>query len=370
MIQALPGGAEIRSVATARGGQARRSVPADPAPPPPRPRALRAADGPDGHRPCPVTGVRIDLLGGFALHLDGEEVQPGIGARRLLALLAVEPGGLTRARAAAVLWPGLEPARAGAALRTALHRLPGCRADLLHEGRERLRLAPDVATDLGELRTTATRVLNLALPLDAEELGRAATCDFGHDLLPDWEEDWLDHHRMRWREQRLHTLEALSFRLVQAGWVGAAVDAALIAIHADNLRESAHETLVAAYLAAEQPDRRQRLPGHLPGTAPAGARRPRAGSPRHGRPARRAARRRRAGHPQPAKPAPPRHGPPGRPLGRVFKAYGCHAGARGTVQSGSGAPDESGSPLVRTVARIQIAQFSPSLRPGGAPTRP
>ncbi|MEV7182111.1 BTAD domain-containing putative transcriptional regulator [Kitasatospora sp. NPDC093679] len=249
MIQALPGGAGIRSVATARGGQARRSVPADPAPPP-RPRALRAADGTDGHRPCPVTGVRIDLLGGFALHLDGEEVQPGIGARRLLALLAVEPGGLTRARAAAVLWPGLEPARAGAALRTALHRLPGCRADLLHEGRERLRLAPDVATDLGELRTTATRVLNLALPLDAEELGRAATCDFGHDLLPDWEEDWLDHHRMRWREQRLHTLEALSFRLVQAGWVGAAVDAALIAIHADNLRESAHETLVAAYLAA------------------------------------------------------------------------------------------------------------------------
>ncbi|WP_159401075.1 AfsR/SARP family transcriptional regulator [Streptomyces sp. NRRL B-24484] len=250
MIQALPGGVGIRGVTTARGGQARRSAATDPSPPPPRPRALRAADGPDGHRPCPATGVRIDLLGGFALHLDGEEVQPGIGARRLLALLAVEQGGLTRSRAAAVLWPGLEPARAGAALRTALHRLPGCRADLLHEGRERLRLAPDVTTDLGELRTTATRVLNLALPLDAEELGRAAACDFGNDLLPDWEEDWLDHHRMRWREQRLHTLEALSFRLVQAGWVGAAVDAALIAIHADNLRESAHETLVAAYLAA------------------------------------------------------------------------------------------------------------------------
>ncbi|WP_431679548.1 AfsR/SARP family transcriptional regulator [Kitasatospora sp. KL5] len=252
MIQALPGGGGIRAVAATGGGQARRSAAADLAPP--RPRTLRAADGPDGHRPCPAggtaAGVRLDLLGGFALHIDGAEAQPGIGARRLLALLAVEPAGLTRARAAAVLWPGLDPARAGAALRTALHRLPGCRTDLLHEGRERLRLAPDVTTDLGDLRATATRVLNLALPMDAEELGRAAACDFGHDLLPDWEEDWLDHHRMRWREQRLHTLEALSFRLVQAGWVGAAVDAALVAIHADNLRESAHETLVAAYLAA------------------------------------------------------------------------------------------------------------------------
>ncbi|WP_405012455.1 BTAD domain-containing putative transcriptional regulator [Kitasatospora sp. NBC_01539] len=239
----------MRAVATA--GPARRSA-ADRTPQ--RPRALRAADGTDGHRPCPAdragTGVRLDLLGGFALQIDGEEAQPGIGARRLLALLAVEPGGLTRTRAAAVLWPGLDQGRAGAALRTALHRLPGSRTDLLHEGRERLRLAPEVTTDLTPLRDTAARVLNLALPLDAEELGRAAGCDFGHDLLPDWEEDWLDHHRLRWREQRLHTLEALSFRLVQAGWVGAAVDAALVAIQADNLRESAHETLVAAYLAA------------------------------------------------------------------------------------------------------------------------
>jgi DNA-binding SARP family transcriptional activator len=248
MIQALPGGAGTRSVAVPVRGAAARRGPADHTAAGRR-RALRAADDPDDTR---ATGprIRLDLLGGFALHLDGEQAQPGVGARRLLALLAVEPGGLTRARAAAVLWPGLDPARAGAALRTALHRLPGRRTDLLHDCGERLRLAPEVTVDLGERRAVAARVLNLALPLDAEELALAAGCDFGLDLLPDWEEDWLDHHRLRWREQRVHTLEALSCRLVQAGWVGAAVDAALVAVHADSLRESAHETLVAAYLAA------------------------------------------------------------------------------------------------------------------------
>lgn len=256
-IQALPGGGGIHPATgpTRHGAVPDRTVPrAVPDRTAPRPRALRAADEPDDQRPRPAPrpcgGARLEVLGGFSLSIDGEDISPGIGARRLLALLAVEPGGLTRARAAAVLWPGLDAARAGAALRTALHRLPGSRTDLLHEAGERLRLAPDVTTDLAPLRDTATRVLNLSLPLDADELGRAVGCDFGHDLLPDWEEDWLDHHRVRWREQRLHTLEALSFRLVQAGWVGAAVDAALVAIQADNLRESAHETLVAAYLAA------------------------------------------------------------------------------------------------------------------------
>ncbi|WP_045301843.1 AfsR/SARP family transcriptional regulator [Saccharothrix sp. ST-888] len=198
----------------------------------------------------PPPAVDLELLGGFALRLDGREVQPTIAARRLLALLAVEPGGLTRARAAAVLWPALDQARAGAALRTALHRLPGDRAHLLQGTLERLRLAPHVSVDLADRRAVAARILNLALPMPAEDLGRAAACDFGADLLPDWEEHWLAPHQERWRQQRLHTLETLSARLAEAGWAGAAVDAALVAVHADGLRESAHETLVAAYLAA------------------------------------------------------------------------------------------------------------------------
>ncbi|WP_441250907.1 AfsR/SARP family transcriptional regulator [Kitasatospora sp. McL0602] len=199
---------------------------------------------------CAQPLVELDLLGGFALRFDGREIQPTVGARRLLALLAVEPNGLTRSRAAAVLWPQLDPARAGAALRTALHRLPGERANLVDSTPERLRLAPHVAVDLVERRSVAAHVLNLAIPMGTEELGRAVGCDLGADLLADWEEDWLSHHQVRWRQLRLHALEALSSRLSEAGWAGAAVDAALVAIHSDNLRESAHETLVAAYLAA------------------------------------------------------------------------------------------------------------------------
>ncbi|MER5639731.1 BTAD domain-containing putative transcriptional regulator [Kitasatospora sp. NPDC002227] len=198
----------------------------------------------------PQPTVELELLGGFALRTDGRELQPTVGARRLLALLAVEPNGMTRSRAAAVLWPQLDPARAGAALRTALHRLPGERAHLVDSTPERLRLAPHITVDLVERRAVAAQLLNLALPMGAEELSRAISCELGTDLLADWEEDWLSHHQVRWRQLRLHALEALSARLSEAGWAGAAVDAALVAIHSDNLRESAHETLVAAYLAA------------------------------------------------------------------------------------------------------------------------
>ncbi|AUG78979.1 hypothetical protein CFP65_4225 [Kitasatospora sp. MMS16-BH015] len=194
--------------------------------------------------------VELDLLGGFALRCDGRDVHPTVGARRLLALLALEPNGMTRSRTAAVLWPQLDPARAGAALRTALHRLPGDRSYLVDSTLERLRLATHITVDLVEHRSVAAHLLNLALPMGTEELGRAVSCDLSRDLLPDWEEDWLEHHQVRWRQLRLHALEALSSRLSEAGWAGAAVDAALVAIHSDSLRESAHETLVAAYLAA------------------------------------------------------------------------------------------------------------------------
>ncbi|GAA1117255.1 hypothetical protein GCM10009663_66680 [Kitasatospora arboriphila] len=51
-----------------------------------------------------------------------------------------------------------------------------------------------------------------------------------------------------------------------------------------------------------------------------------------------------------------------------------HSGAvqgRGELRSpGLGIVTNSGKALVRTVSRIRIAQFSPSLRPGDTPTRP
>jgi DNA-binding SARP family transcriptional activator len=44
------------------------------------------------------------------------------------------------------------------------------------------------------------------------------------DLLPGWDEDWLQLERERHRQLRIHALEALSQRLTSGGQYAAAID--------------------------------------------------------------------------------------------------------------------------------------------------
>ena len=68
------------------------------------------------------------------------------------------------------------------------------------------------------------------------------------DLLPGWDDDWLLLERERVRQIHLHALEALSTRLRVSGRFGRAIEAALAAVAAEPLRESAHNALMAAHL--------------------------------------------------------------------------------------------------------------------------
>jgi DNA-binding SARP family transcriptional activator len=52
-----------------------------------------------------------------------------------------------------------------------------------------------------------------------------------------------------WRQLRLHALEALASSLAKAERYGDAIAAALAAINAEPLRESAHATLIRVHLA-------------------------------------------------------------------------------------------------------------------------
>ena len=72
---------------------------------------------------------------------------------------------------------------------------------------------------------------------------------FAADLLPSWYDDWVIVERERLRQIRVHSLEELSRRLVVVHRYGDAIDAALAAIAADPLRESAHRRLIEAHLA-------------------------------------------------------------------------------------------------------------------------
>jgi len=70
-----------------------------------------------------------------------------------------------------------------------------------------------------------------------------------HDLLPDWDEDWLEPERERFRELRLHGLETISEYWLQSGSAARAIEAALTAQAVDPLRESACALLIRAHLA-------------------------------------------------------------------------------------------------------------------------
>jgi DNA-binding SARP family transcriptional activator len=69
------------------------------------------------------------------------------------------------------------------------------------------------------------------------------------ELLPGWYDDWVLLERERTRQRLLHALEALSREHRAAGRCAEAVEAALVAVNAEPLRESAHRELLESHLA-------------------------------------------------------------------------------------------------------------------------
>jgi DNA-binding SARP family transcriptional activator len=148
-----------------------------------------------------------------------------------------------------VLWLDTSEERANANLRSTLWRLrrPGhllVEATLTHLG-----LAKDVSVDIRQAEAQAHQLLEESdgWGVDPFEISLSG------DLLPDWYDDWVLVERERFRQLRLHALESLCERLTVAGKFAQAVDAGLTAVSAEPLRESAHRTLVRAYLAEGNP---------------------------------------------------------------------------------------------------------------------
>jgi DNA-binding SARP family transcriptional activator len=210
-----------------------------------RPLGLIAARPPLG-----AAGSRVLLLGGFEL-VDGDaQVALAQGSQRLLALLALRGRPMKRVLVAGTLWPDVTEARAHASLRSALSRLYGVVRDAVEVNPNDVRLAPRVRVDLREAQALAHRLLDsVNEPLEAADLSRGAIAALSGELLPDWYEDWTLLEAEDWRQLRMHALEALAGLLAAAGRYGDAASAALQAVKADPLRESAHAALIEIHLA-------------------------------------------------------------------------------------------------------------------------
>lgn len=202
-------------------------------------------------RPRPgVAGSRVLLVGGFRLVEGDAQVALAEGSQRLLALLALRGQPVKRVLVAGTLWPEVTESRAYASLRSALSRLYGVVRDAVEVDPSELRLASRVRVDLHESQALAHRLLDTVdQPLEAPDLSRAAITALSGELLPDWYEDWVLLKAEDWRQLRLHALEVLAGLLAAAGRYGDAAAAALAAVRADPLRESAHAALIRVHLA-------------------------------------------------------------------------------------------------------------------------
>jgi len=178
---------------------------------------------------------------------DGGRKEVPEGSKRLLVFVALHRGRVERRCAAGTLWPIGDDVRASGNLRSALWRLRTAGIDLLTADKWSLRLCDDVSVDVHLMSDWASRLIRgtpssgdlAVLPWLADAL----------ELLPGWYDDWVLLERERIRQRMLHALEALSRALIRARRWAEAVEAALMAVSAEPLRESAQRALIEAHVA-------------------------------------------------------------------------------------------------------------------------
>jgi DNA-binding SARP family transcriptional activator len=190
--------------------------------------------------------VGLVLLDGFELRRAGQGVPVPMTVQRVLVFLALHDRPVPRSQVAGTLWLDASEQRATASLRSALWRLRRPGDPLVEASQNHLRLAAGVTVDYREVVGYARALLDEAN--GGAALERNAGC-LSRELLPGWWEDWVLVERERFRQLRLHALEACCRRLARAGRFAQAVEAGLAAVALEPLRESAHRLLISVYLA-------------------------------------------------------------------------------------------------------------------------
>lgn len=198
-------------------------------------------------REAPEMGRVLHLFGGPFVTCGCRRLEVPEGSKRLLVFVALHRGRVERRYAAGALWPEGDDIRAAGNLRSALWRLNGAGVRVISADKHGLAMRDDVLVDVHIVSSWAARLI----------MGSASRDDLSImpwgvdalDLLPGWYDEWALIERERIRQRLLHALEALSRELGQLRRCAEAVEAAIIAVSADPLRESAQRALIQAHLA-------------------------------------------------------------------------------------------------------------------------
>ena len=196
--------------------------------------------------PISVSPVQLGLLGAFSLHVGEEPLPLPMNAQRLVCFLALHDGLLLRQHVAGSLWGDTTERHASGSLRSALWRLGHPTHPLVEIADPHLRLSPLVAVDLYASEALARAILDGSYELGDDAIDERL---LSLDLLPDWTEDWVLMKREYHKQLRLRALEALCLQLGEVGRFGQAVQAGILAVSAEPLRESAQRALITVHLA-------------------------------------------------------------------------------------------------------------------------
>ena len=189
--------------------------------------------------------LEVQLMGRFRLWTGRELLVLPTSATRVVAFLALNPVQHRRSHVAGQLWPDITEQRARANLRNAVWKANTAADGLVEGDTATVRLRPDVQVDVSRLRAVArdllhgSQALEVDLPPDL----------FADEMLLGWDDDWALFERERIKQLCLHALEALSHRSLKSGLPAEAIDAALLAVKLEPLRESAHRAISQAHLA-------------------------------------------------------------------------------------------------------------------------
>jgi len=189
----------------------------------------------------------LHLFGGPYVSFGGTRRQVPEGSKRLLVFVALHRQRIERRWAAGSLWPVTDDLRASGNLRSALWRLRTSGVDVVAADKWSLSLSEGVVVDLHEISDWATRLIRHTAEHDDLKVPTAGLDAL--DLLPGWYDDWVLMERERLRQRVLHALEALSRLLTGRRRHAEAVEAAMTAVTAEPLRESAQRALIEAHLA-------------------------------------------------------------------------------------------------------------------------
>jgi len=200
--------------------------------------------GAAGERPG---GPVVHLFGGPYVTVGRRRLEVPEGSKQLLAFVSLRRRRVERSQLAGTLWPSGADLRAAGNLRSALWRLRRAGIDVLAADKWSLLLRAEALVDLHVMDQWATRVIEGAP--SARDLVISSSLTEALDFLPGWYDDWALMERERIRQRLLHALEAVSRRLARAGDHAGAVEAAMLAVSAEPLRESAQRALIEAHLA-------------------------------------------------------------------------------------------------------------------------